>query len=312
MPRTDRPARDVAAEITDLIIRRIEEGVPPWTRPWNAEGAGGRPLRHCGTEYTGINSIYLWALADAHGYRSRFWMTYRQAEQLGAHVRKGERGASSIYYSSFSKTEEDPATGEEKHRSIRFMRHYTVFCADQIDGLPEYFYIHDEAPEPIDPSARQTVIDAFFGAIPAEVRYGGVKAFYSPTLDYIQMPEPGAFKSMDHFASVRAHESAHWSGHSSRLARTFGRRFGDDAYSVEELVAEMCSGFVCAELGLPNELHDSHASYVAEWLRVLRADSTAVIHAAAKAEQAFKYLRAFSQADHAEPAPAEPPLAKAA
>ncbi|ATE67934.1 hypothetical protein COO09_22905 [Rhizorhabdus dicambivorans] len=237
MPAKARPSRDVAAEITNLIIRKLEEGVPPWTRPWRVAGAGGRPLRHCGTPYTGINTVYLWAIADANGYRSRYWMTYRQAEALGGHVRRGEHGSLSVYYSSFKKTESDRVTGAESERSIRFLRHYLVFNADQIDGLPAYFYPDDATPAPIDPSARQAAIDEFFDHVPADVRHGGDRAFFHPTFDFIQMPHRRSFTTMDHYASVRAHETVHWSGGSSRLARTFGKRFGDKAYSFEELVA---------------------------------------------------------------------------
>jgi antirestriction protein ArdC len=107
---------------------------------------------------------------------------------------------------------------------------------------------------------------------------------------------------MDHYASTRLHELGHWTGHASRLGRTFGKRFGDRAYAFEELVAEISAGLGCAELGLPNELHDSHASYVGHWLGILKADKTAIIHAASKAEQAFNYLRSFSAASAAEAA----------
>lgn len=134
MSAKSRSSRDVAAEITGLIIRKLEEGVAPWSRPWRVGGAGRRPLRHCGTPYTGINTVYLWAVADANGYRSRYWMTYRQAEALGGHVRRGETGSLSVYYSSFKKTEANPVTGAESERNIRFLRHYIVFNADQIDG----------------------------------------------------------------------------------------------------------------------------------------------------------------------------------
>lgn len=317
MRSKQKPSRDAAAEITDLIIRKLEEGVAPWSRPWRVTGAGGRPLRHCGTPYTGINVLYLWAIADARGYRSRYWMTYRQAEALGANVRRGEQGSLSVYYSSFKRTESDPVTGAETERSIRFLRHYIVFNADQIDGLPAHFYPADEDPTPMDPSARQSAIDAFFAPIPAEVRHGGDRAYFHPTFDYIQMPHQRSFKSMDHYASTRAHETVHWSGGTARLARTFGKRFGDNAYSFEELVAEIGSGLVCAHLGLPNELHDNHASYVAHWLGILRADKTAIIHAASKAEQAFNYLCGFADAqagradDEARPEAVEP-LAEAA
>ncbi len=307
MSATAKPSRDVAAEITNLIIKKLEEGVPPWRRPWRVQGSSGRPLRHCGTPYTGINTFYLWAIGDAQGYRSRYWMTYRQAEALGGHVRRGEVGSLSVYYSSFKKTEANPVTGAEKERSIRFLRHYIVFNADQIDGLPARYYPAIEDPAPIDPSQHQAAIDAFFDVIPAEVRHGGNQAYFTPTLDHIQMPHQRTFRTMDHYASVRAHETTHWTGGTKRLARTFGKRFGDKAYSFEELVAEIGSGLVCAHLGLPNELHDSHASYVGHWLGILRGDKTAIIHAASKAEQAFNYMIAFG----ADPAAASPSEASA-
>ncbi|RVT38372.1 DUF1738 domain-containing protein [Sphingobium algorifonticola] len=237
MSQVKRAGRDVAAEITDLIIRKLEEGVPPWSRPWRVAGAGGRPLRHCGTPYQGINTLYLWALGDAEGYRSRYWMTRRQAEALGGHVRKGEGGALSVYFSSFRKCETHPGTGRETERTIRFLRHYLVFNADQVDGLPAYFHPPDIAEPPLEPSARQRAIDAFFAGIPAEVRHGGSQAYFTPTFDYIQLPSRSAFRSMDHYASVRCHETVHWTGHANRLARTFGKRFGDKAYAFEELVA---------------------------------------------------------------------------
>ena len=297
MPGHNKPSRDVAAEITNLIIEKLEAGVAPWKRPWRSRGGSGglRPLRHCGTPYTGINTLYLWALGDVRGYCSRFWMTFRQAEELGAHVRKGERGAVSVYYSSFKKTETNIVTGQESEKNIRFLRHYIVFNADQIDGLPAYFYAPPPIETPISPSERQAAIDAFVDPIPADVRHGGNEAFFSPTFDYIQMPSPSAFRSMDHYASTRLHETVHWSGHASRLGRKFGKRFGDKAYAFEELVAEIGAGLACAEIGLPNELHDNHASYVAHWLGILRADKTAIIHAASKAEQAYNYLRAFGE-----------------
>ena len=291
-------ARDVAAEITALIIAKLEAGVPPWRRPWRA-GGGGRPRRHCGAAYTGINALYLWAVGDARGYRSRYWMTFRQALELGGHVRRGETGSHSVFYSSMRRTETDKRTGEEVDRSIRFLRAYTVFCADQIDGLPNRYYPEEARAEPIAPSRRQAAIDDFFAAVPACVRHGGDRAFYDAASDRIQLPAPGAFASGDHYASVRAHETVHWTGGAARLDRRFGKRFGDQAYAFEELVAEIGAGFVCADLDLPVALHDDHASYVHHWLGILRGDNSAIIHAAAKAEQALSLLRSFQPAAEA-------------
>lgn len=297
--KTDQPRRDVAREITDLIVSKLEAGVLPWSRPWGLTGAGGRPLRHCGTPYTGINNLFLWAIGDAAGYSARTWMTYRQAEELGGQVRRGEHGSPSVYFSSFSKTEANRITGEETQRNIRFIRSYTVFNVEQIDGLPAYYYPVAAPAEPRIESVHRAAIDAFFGALPATVRHGGDQAFFSPIGDYIQMPRRGAFRSDDHYASTLGHEYIHYSGAPSRLNREFGRKFGDQAYAFEELVASIGQCLVCADLGLPGELHDNHASYIDHWLRILKSDASAIIKAASKAEQAFAWLKEQAGADTA-------------
>ena len=292
MARTTK--RDVAQDITNLIIAKIEAGTLPWRRPWKKTGTGGAPLRAGGQRYTGINSLYLWAVADSFGYSSRYWMTYRQAQELGGQVRKGETAEPSIYFNSTKKTDIDQLTGEESFRTIRFMRAYSVFNASQIDGLPPWFY-PDPVPEsPPTPSEKAAAVRAFFTPIPTDVRYGGDRAFFSPGGDFIQMPRRNSFTSEDGLTATLAHETGHWTGHASRLARTFGKRFGDKAYSFEELVAEQISARICYELGLPADLHESHASYIGHWLDILKGDKTAIITAAAKADQAFNYLAEFS------------------
>lgn len=288
------PKRDVAQEITNLIISKIEQGVMPWRRPWITTGDGGAPLRANGVRYTGINSLYLWAVADAFGYRSRYWMTYRQAQELGGQVRRGESAQPSIYFNSVQKTEVDEISGDEATKSIRFMRAYSVFNASQIDGLPDHYYPDPLPPTPPTPSEKQAQIDAFFAPIAIDVRHGGDRAFYSPGGDFVQMPHKNSFASNDHYAATLGHELGHATGAASRLGREFGKRFGDKAYAFEELVAELCSSRICYELGLPPELHDSHASYIDHWLTILKTDKSAIITAAAKAEQAFNFLAAFS------------------
>lgn len=294
MRKPTKTTVDAAAEITAFIIARIEAGTPPWKRPWTL-GSSGRPLRHCGTPYTGINTLYLWAIADTCGYRSRYWMTYRQATELGGQVRRGEPGAHSVYYSSFTKQDATGEAGQGEPKTIRFLRAYRVFNADQIDGLPEHFRPDETPPAPIARSDRQDAIDAFFASIPSTVRHGGDQACYDRIADVIRLPEPNAFESADHLASTSAHEHVHWTGHGHRLARSFGKTFGDDAYAREELVAELGAGLICADLGLANEIHDSHASYIAHWLRILRGDKSAIISAASKAEAAYRYLMSFAE-----------------
>ena len=286
--------RDIAADITATIIAKLEAGTTPWQRPWSIIGESGRPLRHEGVAYNGINALWLWATADTYGYQSRYWMTARQARELGGEVRRDARPSFSVYASTFRKAGVPSLLGMSADRMIRFLRSYVVYNADEITGLPDYYYPVPVPPTPRLLSDRQDRIDAFFAAVPSKVRNGGDRAFFDPTFDYIQMPRPGSFRSADAYASTLAHESCHWTGHHSRLDRTFGKRFGDKAYGVEELVAELGSAMVCGDLGLATEIHDSHASYLASWLGLLRADKTAIFLVATKAEQAFSYLRAFS------------------
>jgi antirestriction protein ArdC len=302
MPAPHRTTRDIAQTITNAIIARLEAGTAPWSRPWSVSGEGGRPLRHDGTPYTGINCLWLWCEADAASYRSRYWMTARQARELGGQVCSEAVASMSVYASSFVKRQGPGAlplpiagnAGEPAARCIRFLKSYVIYNCDHIEGLPDHYYPRPLTLTPHTESAHKTRIDDFFAAIPARVRHGGDRAYFDPMRDIIQLPHVRAFRTGDCYASTRAHESCHWSGRHDRLDRTFGKKFGDKAYCVEELVAEIGSGFICADLGLPSELHDSHASYLASWLGVLRADNTAIFLAATKAEQAFAYLRGFS------------------
>ena len=228
------PPTSPAETITNVIIERLKAGVRPWRQPWTG-GPVSRPLRVCGTPYRGVNVIWLWRAAQSRGFGSPTWMTYHQAELLGAQVRKGERGTIAIFYRSYTKEIEDPATGEREDEARRVLKSFTVFNVDQIETLPERF-----RPEPSalpEPSARDCELDAFFAAIPASLRHGGGEAYYMPSTDQITMPEVSQFRTRDLYRSTLAHELAHWTGHRSRLDRSLGGRFGSDAYAVEELVA---------------------------------------------------------------------------
>lgn len=169
--------------------------------------------------------------------------------------------------------------------------------------LPERF-----RPEPVslpEPTARDRELDTFFAAIPASLHHGGSEAYYMPSTDQITMPEVSQFRTRDLYRSTLAHELAHWTGHRSRLDRSLGGRFGSDAYAVEELVAELASAMIGAELGLPVDHLDDHASYLGSWLKVLKTDARAILTAAAKAEEASAYLLKLGRAER----PAEVSLA---
>lgn len=283
---------DVYERITNRIVADLEQGVRPWHRPWNAEHAAGRitrPLRANGVGYRGINVIMLWSEAMARGYAAPIWMTFRQALALGAHVRKGERGALVVYASSLTRTQTDADTGEEAERNIPFMKGYTVFNVEQIDGLPAHYHVKAETPA--EGIARIPGAEAFVGATGARISHGGNRAFYAVDDDRVQMPPLDCFRDAVGYYATLIHELTHWTRHPQRLEREFGRkRWGDEGYAMEELVAELGAAFLCADLGLAPEPRDEHAAYLASWLKVLRDDKRAIFTAASHAQRAADYL----------------------
>jgi antirestriction protein ArdC len=287
--------KDVYSRVTDRILADLEQGVRPWMKPWNAEHSGGRitrPLRHNGQPYNGINVLMLWSAAVDRGYAAPIWMTYKQAAEMGAHVRKGEKGELVVYANTITRKETDAETGEDAERTIPFLKGYTVFNAEQIDGLPERF---TQLAEPtLDPVARIERAEAFFAATQADIRHGGNMACYALGLDRIQMPPFVAFRDAESYYATLAHETVHWTRHPTRLDRVLGRKsFGDAGYAREELVAELGSAFLAADLGLALEPRDDHASYIGHWLAVLKDDKRAIFSAAAHAQRAADFLHAL-------------------
>jgi antirestriction protein ArdC len=288
---------DIYQKITDQIVSELEKGVRPWFKPWNAEHAAGRitrPLRGNGVPYQGINVLMLWSAALAKGYAAPIWMTFKQALDLGAHVRKGEEGSLVVYADKIVRTETDTATGEEAERAIPFMKGYTVFNVEQIDGLPEHYYAR---PTPrIETVQRIERAEVFFAATGATIRHGGTMALYSITHDHVQMPPIEAFRDAESYYATLAHEATHWTRHPSRLDRDLGRkRYGDGGYAMEELVAELGSAFLSADLDLTPEVRDDHAAYIASWIKVLKDDKRAIFSAASHAQRAADFLHGLQK-----------------
>ena len=290
--------KDVYTRVTEKIVADLEQGVRTWMKPWNAGNTAGRimrPLRFNGIPYSGINILMLWAESVAKGFASPTWMTFRQASELNAHVRKGEKGSLVVFANALTRTEENDE-GELEERSIPYMKGYTVFNVEQIDGLPETYYAKPTLTTT--PVERIAHAEAFFAATKADIRYRGDRAYYSADGDYIQMPVIEAFRDAESFYATLAHESAHWTKHPSRLAREFGRRqWGDEGYAREELVAELSSAFLCADLGITPQVREDHASYIAEWLTVLKNDKRAIFSAASHAQKAVDFLHGLQAAD---------------
>jgi len=305
-----------AEVITAAIVARLEAGARPWVQPWTGASVS-RPLRACGTPYQGINVLWLWMVAEAAGDLSPFWMTYRQTQLLGGQVRKGERGTIAIFYRTYQPGkpgETDEPDDAESGRARRVLESFTVFNACQVEGLPDRFF---PTPLSLPPATeRDAALESFFASVPASVRHCGAEAYYSPGADQVTMPERALFRDLDHYHATLAHELSHWTGHESRLARQLSNRFGSEAYAMEELVAELSSAMLGAELGLPVEHLDHHTSYLASWLKVLKADTRAILTVAAKAEEAASLLLRLGRPEvaevRAEDISADPPAAIAA
>ena len=283
---------DIYTRITNQIVAALEAGVKPWTQPWNAAHAAGavsRPLRYNGQPYSGINVLTLWASAMERQFAAPIWMTFKQALELGGHVRKGEKGSPVVYANTIVRTEEGD-NGRDEERAIPFLKAYSVFNIEQIDDLPSHYYARTEST--VNPDSRIASAEAFFAATGADIRHGGNSAFYIPSADFIQMPRFESFRDAHGFYSTLCHEACHWTRHEKRLDRDLGRkRFGDEGYAREELVAELGAAFLCADLGLRLEDREDHASYIASWLKVLKDDRRAIFSAAAHAQRAADYLR---------------------
>lgn len=282
---------DLYKHVTDTIIAAIEAGATEFSLPWQRSGIGNAlPVNaQTGALYNGVNILSRWATAINCGYQRGLWATYRQWAALGAQVRKGARGACVVFYKEYE-TDPDPKA-ENDDGKRRVARASWVFNAAQVDGfdLPDL----PDLP-PIDRIGRA---DALIARLQPAMRFGGEQAYYSPGQDFIQMPDERLFtaadsgkRSEDYYA-VLFHELTHWSGATHRLNRELGKRFGDNAYAIEELVAELGAAFLCGSLSITPVPRPDHAGYIAHWLDVMKADKRAIFSAAAKANEAVTFLR---------------------
>ena len=289
-------AADVYASVTDNIIAAIEAGAGQWKMPWHCAGAAlTRPVNaQTGNAYRGVNVVALWASAAARGYQTGTWATFKQWKARGAQVQRGEKGTMIAFYKQFdAKVEKDGKTEIEK----RFMaRASYVFNADQVEG-----WNPPKNPAVTNPVQHIQAADAFINATGADIRHGGASAHYSPVTDHIQMPPQDAFTGTDTSTATESyygtllHELIHWTGPESRCNREFGKRFGDDAYAFEELIAELGAAFLCADLGINQTPRPDHAAYVNGWLRVLKGDKKAIFNAASAAAKATDYLETLQK-----------------
>ena len=280
----------IAQEVTDRILDQLKAGVCPWKQPWTG-GTGSKlmPVNHVtGRAYSGVNVLLLWIRAQDAGYDNSRWLTYKQAQEAGGHVRKGEKGVRVVFVSTFERETQD---GLER---VPFLKAFTVFNVAQCEGLS----VSAEPRKPVSENVRDDDAEGFIRATGAVINHGEGRAYFKPSTDSIMIPDFETFGTSGAYYATVFHELGHWTGAPSRLDRQFGKRFGDDAYAAEELVAELTSAFCCAELGIQNTA-GADAAYIAHWLKFLTDHSTAILTAASKASKALEYLRGKAIAEEA-------------
>jgi antirestriction protein ArdC len=290
---------NVYSAVTQKIISAIEEGTGEYKMPWHVPAGQLTIPTNALTkaEYRGVNVLGLWLEAVRNHYPSGFWASYKQWKSMGAQVRHGERGALVVFY---RRQETQPAEREDHDRSadLRFFaRASWVFNAAQVEGFSE------PKAEVKNEFARNREAEEFVKSVGAEVNHGFTMACYRPSTDTIEMPHREWFvgtstsSATESYYATIYHELTHWVGAPHRLNRVFGKRFGDHAYAMEELVAEIGSAFVCAALGITPEPRADHAAYVASWLKILKQDNRAIFTAASKAQEAFEHLAYLAMAN---------------
>ncbi len=267
-------------KITDQILALMEEHGSDWTRPWTAHGVGMPTNVVTGAQYRGVNVLLLGLAAAKSGFATSLWGTFRQWRSKGGCVRKGEKGTLGVFYKSMTIEE-----GEEE-KTVPVLKHFYLFNADQVDGVE--FEPEESIPEP----ERIANVEQFIANTGAEIHQGGDKACYSPIRDRIRVPVISAFANNKAYYASLLHELGHWTGHWSRLDRKAGMksRFSDEAYAMEELVAELGAAFLSIQLGIDHEPRSDHAKYLNHWVRVLKDDSRAFSSAASKAQAVADYL----------------------
>ena len=304
MAKQSSDRADVYTRVTDQIIRAIEAGADDWKMPWHATDVPfAMPVNAAtGKRYRGVNVVALWSESHYKGYPEAIWATYRQWEELGKQVSKGQKAAIGVFWKQLDQadrtgdTNEGEQAEETKSRSC-LANAFALFNVAQTEGY--------EAPSLVDrpevPRIEQA--EQFFEQLGANIQHGGNRAYYRPSTDHIQMPPFEAFITPEAYYATLAHEATHWTAHKSRLDRDLSGRFGSESYAAEELIAELGAAFLSADLALSPEMRDDHASYIQSWLKILKADNRAIFTAASHAQKAADFLHGKQIAAEPEPEP---------
>lgn len=283
MNQSPNKSQQVMEDVAAKIIASIEAGVVTgtWQKPW----AGGAVAVNAvtGKQYSGGNLLILWMLGD-EDFGSQYYATYKQWQSVGAQVRKGEKGISLVKWNV--RVCRDHGDDEQCGRcGTMFPTAFTVFNSAQVDGW--------DKPEDAVKNADEKIADveAYFARVGASVRHSDEgRAYYSPAFDEITMPQFESFTDAEAYYATLAHETVHWTGHTSRLKRDLSARFGDEAYAAEELVAELGAAMLCATLGISESPRPDHAQYLKHWVGILKNDYKALWSAASMASKAASFI----------------------
>lgn len=271
---------NVYEQVTENIVSMLEKGsVPPWRKEWNGTSIDMPHNAVTGHEYRGINIWNLLIKGWAKGYTTNQWATYKQWKDKGGQVLKGEKSTVAVFFKPLTKVDD---AGNEY--ALHIARAFHVFNADQVD-----IDIPTEKPRELDRDEIELAGISMQLVNSLNVSFGKGQPSYSSSLDMVRMPEFSSFSNGGAYFSTMAHECSHATGHSSRLNRKFGKRFGDDAYAMEELVAELSAAYICAKYGIGYDI-EQHASYLQSWLKKLREDNKAIFTVAAAAQRAADHI----------------------
>ena len=277
-------------DVTSTIITQLENGIVPWAKPWGDVGCTMPCNAVSKRRYSGVNVLILWTASISGEYVSPQWLTYKQAQDLGGNVRKGERGTTIVMKGTFVSDAEKvrvDVSGEDA-RAIPFLKKFSVFNVAQCDGLPTA--LSETVAPALTECEKHLAAESLMIATGADIRIGSETACYIPSRDCVMIPPQSAFHDSINYYRTVFHELSHWTGHASRLGRDFSGRFGNSKYAREELVAEIGAAFVCASLGIEPTVR--HADYIGSWLAVLKSDSRAIFQAASLASKAADYILA--------------------
>lgn len=267
-------------QVTDNIVSMLEQGdAPPWRKEWTSEPLSLPYNGVTNHEYQGINIWNLMITGWAKNYSSNQWATYKQWNSIGGRVRKGSRSSTAVFFKPLMKTDDSG-----KEYQINIARSFNVFNKDQVDiDTP------DDTPSVLDRDSIELQGISLEISDSLGVKLSQGQPAYMRQLDIVYMPNITDFTTPEAFFSAMAHECSHATGHDNRLNRTFGKRFGDDAYAMEELTAELSAAYICAKYGIAYDL-EQHVSYLSAWLRRLKEDSKAIFTVAAASQRAADYI----------------------